>query len=74
MTFKAKQQIKIRVSGAGCVSYEDGTVLRVRKGKMWLDNGQGNEPSGPFDAETGKDLRESGFGFSITVLPKEDVE
>ncbi len=51
--FKKGQKVTIEVHVAGLVTTEDGVVLRVDRKGAWLDNGVGNDPSGPFDATTG---------------------
>ena len=49
------QKVSVIVEGPfpGYKSVEDGTVLEVTKEGVWLDNGEGNDPSGPFDKKTG---------------------
>lgn len=54
--------------GAGTETAEIVTVLRVSKGQVWLDNGAGNDPSGPFDAKTGYQVEQSPFGFSRRII------
>ena len=57
--------------GAGVVSQEKSTVLKVDKRGVWLDNGGGNRPSGPF--VNGK--MSGVFGFWEEIKPiKENNE
>lgn len=52
--FTKGQKVKHCLSGAGFTTDEPGVVLKVTKKGVWLDNGPGNDPSGPFDPVTGK--------------------
>ena len=49
------QEVNVIVEGPfpGYKSVEDGIVLEVTKEGVWLDNGEGNDPSGPFNIKTG---------------------
>ena len=53
---------------AGATTYSRQMVEFVQNGKVWLDNGFGNDFSGPFDAATGKYLGFKTFGFSKEIL------
>ena len=63
--WKRGQKVRRILSGAGTISAEVSVVLRVNKKGVWLDNGPGNEPSGPFDPTTGK--KDGMFGFSERI-------
>lgn len=64
---KKGQVVTVALSGAGVVTREQRTILKVDKHGIWLDNGSGNDPTGPFDLAT---LRMSGaFGFSQRIEP-----
>ena len=53
--FKRGQQVKQSLSGAGFTTSDPPRpVLKVTKRGVWVDNGAGNDPSGPFDPVTGK--------------------
>lgn len=54
MMFKKNQNVWLYLVGGGIETREAGVVLRVDKRGVWLDNGRGNDPSGPFDPKTGK--------------------
>lgn len=54
--FKAGQKIRLFVDIAGLITEESGVVLNVDEEGVWLDNGKGNDPSGPFDLVTGENL------------------
>lgn len=54
--FKRGQSVNIVISGGGVVTKEPGLVKSVTKKGVMLDNGEGNTPSGPFDATTGEDI------------------
>ena len=54
--FKRGDPIDIVIDGAGVRSVASGKVLKVTKAGVWLDNGEGNDPSGPFDPISGRDL------------------
>lgn len=51
--FKKGQKVTKYLAGAGYVTGEDAEVLRVDRRGVWLDNGPGNDPSGPFNPKTG---------------------
>lgn len=68
--FRAHQTVWVALCGAGVTSYEEHTVLHNRRGEVWLDNGSGNDPTGPFDPETGKYGGSTVFGFSMKLLSK----
>lgn len=65
VSFKKGQTVWIAIHGAGVVSYEEGVVGDIRKGKIWLDNGPGNKPGGPYDAITGKCQGDFGFVMKL---------
>ena len=65
--FKKGMKVVKILHGAGLVSKEAGVVLKVDKSGVWLDNGGGNDPSGPFI-----NGRMNGvFGFWEEILPVE---
>ena len=68
--FRKGQKVWQAMHGAGVTSYSQQTIGLVRNGKVWLDNGRGNGPSGPFDAVTGKYLGDTVFRFSKELLPE----
>lgn len=56
MSFKRGQKINICIEGAGYVTREPHTVKSITKKGVMIDNGPGNDPSGPFDPVTGTDI------------------
>lgn len=56
------------LSGFGEISEEPARVLKVTKKGVWLDNGKGNDPDGPFDPVTGKSLAPSVPGFRAYIV------
>lgn len=69
MRFKKGQRVVLETHGAGHVTEEDDhTVLWNRKGEVWLDNGPGNDPTGPFDQDGGY-LGDLMFGFNFHIRP-----
>jgi len=52
--FKKNQKVKLSVRVGGIVTSSNAKVLKVNKEGVWLDNGVGNDPSGPFDPITGE--------------------
>lgn len=44
----------LQVCVMGITTEEERIVLRVDDDGIWLDNGPGNDPSGPYDTETGE--------------------
>ncbi|MBI2604219.1 MAG: hypothetical protein HYW56_01620 [Candidatus Harrisonbacteria bacterium] len=74
--FRAGQEVWLTLTGAGVSTYEKYMVKSVRKGEVWLDNGLGSDPTGPFDANTGEYTGFTAFGFSrkITVEKPKDAK
>ena len=66
--YKEGQKVTVLLRGAGVTTSEIETILEIKDGKIWLDNGIGNDPSGPFDAETGKYLEYTMPGFSQQLV------
>jgi len=63
--FKKGMPVIRVLHGAGVVSQENSIVLKVDKRGVWLDNGNGNDPSGPFV----KGVKEGCFGFWEEIRP-----
>lgn len=59
--------VAVVLSGAGAETSELGVILDVRDGEVWLDNGPGNDPTGPYDATTGRYLGDTMPGFSSRI-------
>ena len=53
--------------GAGCVTTSDAIVGEVDDRGVWLDNGPGNDPSGPFNPRTGWGERVMGMQQRIRL-------
>lgn len=66
-TFKKGDEVSQLLAGYGETTTEQCTVLRTDKKGVWLDNGPGNNPTGPFDATSGKYLGPSVPGFSMSI-------
>jgi len=64
--FQKGQKVWQVLHGAGVTTYSQKAVGLIQRGQVWLDNGFGNDFSGPFDAYTGKYL-----GFKISGFSKE---
>lgn len=74
--FAKGQAVSLVLRGGGATSHEDAKVLKITPKGVWLDNGPGNSPTGPFDATSGRYLgpRVSGFSQSIeAAAPEADV-
>ncbi len=65
MVFKEGALVTRILHGAGHTSKESATVLRVDSQGVWLDNGMGNKPDGPFVAGIKKGV----FGFWEEIVP-----
>lgn len=65
--FRKGQKVDKCLTGAGFTTKEDAKVLKVNKKGVWLDNGPGNDPSGPFDAQTGLYLGASMDGWVLRI-------
>lgn len=67
--FSKGQKVVKSLTGAGFTTTEKAKVLKVDAKGVWLDNGAGNSPSGPFDAHTGHYLGATMAGWSETIAP-----
>lgn len=67
--FKKGMKVDKYLSGAGVTTSEKATVLRVDKKGVWLNNGSGNDPSGPFCPISGKYLEWSLPGWESFIQP-----
>lgn len=65
--FKKGMRVIRVLHGAGLVSQEESTVLKVDKRGVWLDNGNGNRPSGPFV----NGVKEGVYGFWEEIIAKQ---
>lgn len=70
MSYRKGDDVILEVHGAGYVTEEDRTVLWVKNGEVWLDNGPGNDPTGPFDQE-GRYGGDLAFGFDFRLRASE---
>lgn len=70
--FRKGQKVVIEVHCAGIVTKEEGVVSEVTKKGVYLDNGEGNDPNGPFDKNTGEHItiRELGMLGRQIIRPK----
>ena len=62
--FQEGQEVTVLLRGAGVTTSEKETILEIVNGEIWMDNGFGNDPSGPFDTKTGKRTGYMMPGFS----------
>lgn len=52
--FKVGDKVITYLDGAGYTTKEKARkIIAIDERGVWLDNGSGNDPSGPFDPETG---------------------
>ena len=65
--FRKGQEVNLALTGAGFTTREVYTILEIKSGKVWLDNGFGNDPTGPFNAETGRYEELTMPGFSQRI-------
>lgn len=65
--FRKGDAIVTVLRGAGVATREAGVIACVRKGHAWVDNGPGNDLSGPYDPVTGKWLGDDFMGFSRRI-------
>lgn len=71
--FRKGQIVRKLLRGAGVTTEEEVTVLAVRKGQVWLDNGRGNDPDGPYAADTGRFVGDSFGGFVKNIAAADQV-
>jgi hypothetical protein len=72
MKWKVGQEVVIEVHIGGIVTEEEGVISEVNRKGVYLDNGPGNDPHGPYDKKTGEHItiREvGGLGRNI-IRPK----
>lgn len=50
------ERVRLIITIRGIRTAETKTVLRTDEEGVWLDNGYGNDPDGPYDPESGKYL------------------
>jgi hypothetical protein len=67
--FRKGDKVWQRVHVAGLVTQEEAEVLKVDEAGVWLDNGQGNDPDGPF--VDGKLTFHSDWLGYQTIVPRE---
>ena len=66
--FDVGQEVDLLLTGAGFTTSVICTILKIKGGKVWLDNGFGNTPSGPFSNESGEYIGDYAFpGFSHKI-------
>ena len=65
--FKKGQKVRLLTHGYGLVSEEEETVLDVTNYAVWLDNGIGNDPTGPFCLESGHYKGATQPGFTMVI-------
>lgn len=59
MKFIKGQTVVQKFNYAGLTTEETFSILRIDKKGVWLDNGDGNDPSGPFNPTTGRHVEYS---------------
>ena len=70
--FKEGQEVEVVLTGGGFVTSEFKTVLKVNDKGVFLDNGNGNDPDGPFDPVSGfKESYLPGWTTHIKAVPNE---
>lgn len=65
MSFRKGDKVIQELHGAGYITEEVKTVAYIKNKQVYLDNGPGNDPTGPFDQD-GFYL-DSMFGFSMRI-------
>lgn len=70
MTFKKGEQVLVEVYIGGITTTEKKKVIKVDTKGIWLDNGEGNRPSGPFDKKNLDLISLRGLGIGSQTLKK----
>lgn len=71
--FQEGQKVSIALTtpnpfgGPAITTYEPAIVLSNENGEVLIDNGEGNDPSGPFDSKTGNRI-ESLIGCKMQLV------
>lgn len=68
--FKKGQSVHVELTGGGFTTRETKRVLSVDDTAVYLSNGPGNDPSGPFDPITGRRSEALVGGFTQRIVPK----
>ena len=68
--FRKGMKVRAILHGAGVTTEEERIVLKVTKDGVWLDNGPGNDPSGPF--VNGRKTGVFGFWEEIAAIAAEE--
>jgi len=71
--FKKGEQVLLALAGAGYTSFDSFFIGKVNKDGVWLDNGPGNDPTGPFDPKTGEYKGDMMPGFVQKIVPASKV-
>lgn len=68
--FRRGQIVTVQVYGPGPLHSEEPgyKILKVDKRGVWLDNGDGNDPKGPYDPNTGEHRNGSVFGVGQRIV------
>jgi len=71
--WSAGETITLIYDAFGIKTYAEKNILKVDKKGVWLDNGPGNDPDGPFDPATGiwDEYAYLGLGYQKIVKYKE---
>ena len=72
MLFDKGQVVRLLTRAYGITSEEEEKILKVTDHQVWLDNGIGNDPTGPFCEETGHYKGDTFPGFSLRITSKQD--
>ena len=70
MAFTKGQIVRLLTNAFGITSEEEERILEVIDYAVWLDNGLGNDPSGPFCVESGHYKGEALPGFTMRITAK----
>jgi hypothetical protein len=62
--FRKGQAVQVELTGAGHTTHEENVVLRVSKGRVWIE-----DMDVPFDAQTGYRTEPLTAGFSMCISP-----
>jgi hypothetical protein len=68
--FEKGDHVLLALTGAGYTTFDSFFIKKVNKNGAWLDNGPGNDPTGPFDTKTGEYKGDMMPGFMQKIMPE----
>lgn len=68
MKFSIGQKVKIACNCGGITTYSRGVISEINNKGVFIDNGEGNDPTGPFDYKRGDLISLRGMGLGSQTI------